>query len=161
VQVHATSGSSGFRAKLASFWQWVKSLWGNLSPALQQQLEQVAEGAAQQAGQKIISAANVHVVKSRRMRGSSMDAAMTKFPLPGQVAQVMSGEFAVFLSSRAKTSRTASYTSASQFIDAKSALPASARRARNKTFHIRLYLIVSLVVIIAAVAVLAQTLGAW
>jgi hypothetical protein len=71
----------------------------------------------------------------------------------------MSGEFAVFLSSRARSTRAASYTSASHFIVVKAALPASARRARNKTFHMRFYLIVSMVVVIATVAALAWSLG--
>jgi hypothetical protein len=161
AKVRATYGSSGFRAKLASFWQWLKSLWGGLSPAQQQQIEQAAEGVAQQVGQKVISAANIYVVKSRRMRGPSLDEATVEFPLPGQVAQAMAGEFAVFLASRASSSRAASYTSASRFIAVKSAMPVPARRARNKTFHMRLYLVASLVVIITAVVVLAWSLGAW
>jgi uncharacterized protein (DUF1778 family) len=161
ARVHATSGSSGFKAKLASFWQWVKGLWGNLSPAQQQQLEQAAEGAAQQVGQEVISAARVHAVKARRLCRPSLDAAAAEFPLPGQVAQAMSGEFAVFLTTRAKQLQVGNQTSASQYFAVGTARAASMRRTRNVTFHVRALLLVTLAIAIVAVAVLGAALRLW
>ena len=76
AKVRAAPVTSWLRAKLTAAWQWLKGLWGRLSPAQQQQVEQAVEGGTQQAMSKA----------SLRVKQAAPPARV--YPTPQQVASV-------------------------------------------------------------------------